>query len=102
MNMTLWAFEDRWFVFQYALLIFLAYYMSVDEDLGPSLRDVCAANRSDEKEVVFWPLFIFLSSIFSLTLGSEFSSVEHAGLLIDSVQSKSLLIYLFISQTSIK
>lgn len=33
----------------------------VDLDLGPSLREICAANRSDEKQVEFFPTICIIA-----------------------------------------
>lgn len=47
------------FCFLYIIIYFSFAYVAVDQDLGPGLREICAANRSDEKQVIFNLLISF-------------------------------------------
>lgn len=50
------------------LIVFVClFWVAVGLDLGPTLREVCAANRSDEKQVIHlddvWTLSLLLLSL---------------------------------------
>lgn len=47
----------------------MLHFTSAGCDLGPSLREICAANRSDEKQVSFTCIF-FLVYIFYVLMNS--------------------------------
>lgn len=59
-----WLYTHGQFNHGFGFLLFrinlIFHCSSVDLDLGPSLRQICAANRSDEKQVI-WSSFSMLS-----------------------------------------